>query len=55
MDERGAVIGLLKREVGELEAALADAEARRGVWLEEGAPASNPHLEGQLEKVQHVQ
>lgn len=51
MDDRGAVIGLLKREVEDLKAALSDAETRRGVWMDEGAPVIDPHLEIELEKV----
>lgn len=50
-EERGAVIGLLRREVGELEAALADAQERRSAWMDDMAPAADPILEGKLDKV----
>lgn len=50
-DERSAMIGMLQREVKELEAALADAEERRGTWMAEGAPAVDPILEEKLDKV----
>lgn len=51
VDERGAVIGLLKRELEDMKGALSDAETRRGVWMETGAPTIDPRLEIELDKV----
>lgn len=50
-EERGAVIGLLRREIGELEATLLDAQERRSAWMDEMAPAADPILEGRLDEV----
>lgn len=52
-DERGVVIGQLKRDVGELEAALAEAQTRRGSWIMDGGvdAADTSTLEHDLEAV----
>lgn len=45
------MIGELRREVAELEAALAEARAHRGSRPSADTPAGDSRLEGELEKV----
>lgn len=51
VDERGTVIGLLQKEVQDLKTALSDAASRIDVPTGAEAPAVDPHLEAELEKV----